>query len=152
MSEIAKFPSFKCDVGIKNPGKYYYEFQVARVESQSNCTSNFVQIEWCDDQCSILDSNIRGIGDGAHSWTFNGERARKWQEHSYVYGKLWKLGDIIGCSVDIHSDGNSFDIGYYINGEYLGLAFKDCKYSGSLYPALSLHHIAELYLCKSYAV
>ena len=31
--------------------------------------------------------------------------------------------NIVGCSIEVHKDGNTFDIRYYLNGECLGIAY-----------------------------
>ena len=55
-----------------------------------------------------------------------------------MYGKKWHKQDVVGCGIEVDKDGNTFNIGYYLNGEYLGIAYSNCKYSGNLYPACSL--------------
>ena len=36
-----------------------------------------------------------------------------------------------------NQDVNTFDHGFYLNGEYLGVAAENCRYDGHLYPAFS---------------
>ena len=119
--------------------KYYYEFIVGELSLK------LAQIGFCDDHCNP-DKYKYGIGDDLHSWAFDGGRVIKWgKAHSNdnertFYGKHWKLDDIVGCCIDIGHNGSKgkyCDISFYLNGEYLGNAFKGAKYSGNLYPAAS---------------
>ena len=160
---ITHFPSVRSDIGIaKKQGKYYYKFQVTwPLTAKGNDLfgplfpsggivpggydwnelhrHTLAQIGWCDDACEVSESGSTGIGDDKHSWAFDGGRGRKWHNgcQEYAYFNRWKLNDIIGCAIDVHKDVDTFDIGYYINGEYLGIAFENCKYDGNLYPAFS---------------
>ena len=118
--------------------RYYYEFIVGPLSLK------IAQIGFCDDHCTPDVYNY-GIGDDLHSWAFDGGRVTKWgkanltDRQETIYGKRWKLGDIVGCCIDIRNDDTDgyCDISYYLNGEYLGNAFKGVKYSGNLYPAAS---------------
>ena len=139
MSAMSEFPSVRTDIAIKKEqGKYYYEFKVTSTGSKILFTNHdLAQIGWCTDLCLANDYLMLGIGDDEHSWAFDGGRVKKWHSGSGEYGKSWELNDIVGCAVDVHKGGDKFDIGYYLNGEYLGIAFENCTYDGDLYPAFS---------------
>ena len=113
--------------------KYYYEFSVGEL------SLSLAQIGFCDDYCTP-DGYRMGIGDDEHSWAFDGGRVKKWMNiKGEDYGQKWRIGDIVGCCIDIHNDNEkiTFDLGFYLNGTYLGKAYTGQKYSGNIYPAAS---------------
>ena len=133
----SNFPSARSMVAVKNrPGRYYYEFKVTVLSSLER-RNNLAQIGWCDDECTV--GEHRGIGDGAHSWAFDGGRVRKWHNNEHEeYGKKWsRIGEVVGCAVRIYEAGGRavFDMGFYLNNEYLGDAWIKRPFSGHLYPA-----------------
>eukprot|EP01083_Nonionella_stella_P214812 773688_1 len=133
LEAVSSFPTVRSDVFVqKQIGKYYYEFIVDSIGSGSHLG----QIGWIDDK-SVPDNNrLSGVGDDCHSWAYDGGRVKKWHNGRSPYGKRWNVCDVVGCCVDITAD-KTFDLTYYLNGECLGIAFKDCTYSGNLYAAFS---------------
>ncbi|XP_046661819.1 E3 ubiquitin-protein ligase RNF123 isoform X1 [Homalodisca vitripennis] len=83
-----------------------------------------------------------GVGDTVYSYSFDGNRVRRWNLVTAEYGEPWQVGDVIGCTIDL-------DVGnmhFYRNGRDLGEAFSfiplgpGCAY----YPAVSLAYEEKL--------
>ncbi|RHZ04946.1 hypothetical protein DYB31_010475, partial [Aphanomyces astaci] len=94
-------------------------------------TSGCIQIGWADAAFSGASERGDGVGDGPHSWAYDGWRQMKWHGNSSSYGIKWKSGDVIGCGVDCDA-GLLF---FTLNGQYMGVAFQyvgeeyfDCRY------------------------
>ena len=134
-------PYIRSDISIfRKQGKYYYEFVVSskdvRYEPMPNLLFANQGLGWCDDK-------FNWTYDGLRARKYDGRRARKYRTSNFLrryrsYGVRWEIGDVVGCCIDVDKDGNTFDIGYYVNGKYLGIAFESCKYSGNLYVACNL--------------
>lgn len=77
------------------------------------------QLGWC--QLSTKFTETDGIGDDINTYAFDGYRNVKWPDGKTNYGKLWDIGDIIGCGIDLDKK----EIEYFINGESQGVAFKN---------------------------
>lgn len=56
---------------------------------------------------------------------------------SYGHSR-WNVGDVLGCALDLDVPGG--EMRFYLNGEDLGLAFKNFDIGSGLYPAASLSH------------
>ena len=84
-------------------GKWYFEFEVL--------TSGFMKIGWMDTSAQP-DTSI-GIDD--RSYGFDGHLVKKWHQGAESYGREWKIGDIVGCFLDL----NDRTISFSLNGELL---------------------------------
>lgn len=54
-------------------------------------------------------------------------RMAKWNDDTEAFGVQWKVGDILGCAIDMTSNGMDTDMFFSVNGSYdapLGLAFE----------------------------
>ncbi|KDO27055.1 hypothetical protein SPRG_07766 [Saprolegnia parasitica CBS 223.65] len=81
-------------------GRWYYEATLL--------TSGCIQIGWADAAFSGASERGTGVGDGPHSWAYDGWRQQKWHGLSSPYGRKWKVGDVIGCGVDCDAGTISF--------------------------------------------
>lgn len=122
-----------------------------------------MQIGLGDDSMVVSSLDGDGVGDDAHSWSFDGARSCLWhngKERAFGSGK-WVAGDVVGVYVsikEIESKGcetkkrgrgkepavtfREISIGFSINGNYLGDAFV-AESSGPapaqyFYPVISL--------------
>jgi hypothetical protein len=122
-------------------GKHFYEVELL--------TDGLIQIGWVNDlfDCVSLQAGD-GVGDDINSWSFDGNRGKKWNVSNNDYGEMnkpWKSTDVIGCCIEITtssslSDMKEVKISYYMNGVSLGNAFEliDIPIDQVFYPAISL--------------
>lgn len=112
-------------------GKWFYEVEVV--------TSGLIQIGWIDGYFQGSSDQGEGVGDHTHSWSYDGNRQRRWNSGSSSYGEKWKAGDVIGCLLDL----NACEMTFFRNGINLGTAYSDVKCSVSdkksgMMPGISL--------------
>lgn len=88
-------------------GKWYYEFEVL--------TDGFMKVGWMD--VSALPNTKLGIDD--RSYGFDGYLCKKWHQGAEQYGREWKVGDVVGCFLDL----NDRTISFSLNGELLLVCF-----------------------------
>ncbi|GMR59737.1 hypothetical protein PMAYCL1PPCAC_29932, partial [Pristionchus mayeri] len=111
-----------------NSGKWYFEFELI--------TAGFMKIGWMD----IAASPDCQLGNDDRSYAFDGFLARKWHQGAETYGKEWKIGDVIGCFLDL----NDRTIAFSLNGELLldpsgsEMAFDNVMIGEGLVPAMTL--------------
>ena len=74
-------------------GVWYYEIQLI--------TSGLIQIGWIDGHFQASSDQGEGVGDHVHSWSYDGNRQRRWNSGSSTYGERWQSDDIIGCLLDL---------------------------------------------------
>uniref|UniRef100_A0A915DIR8 B30.2/SPRY domain-containing protein n=1 Tax=Ditylenchus dipsaci TaxID=166011 RepID=A0A915DIR8_9BILA len=84
-------------------GKWYYEFEVL--------TEGFMKVGWMD--VSAMPDTKLGSDD--KSYGFDGYLVKKWHQGAEQYGREWKIGDVIGCFLDL----NDRTISFSMNGELL---------------------------------
>lgn len=99
-----------------------------------NCRNWF----WCQSIYSYGRSNSvkggRGVGDDDYSYACDLNRLKRWHGGEQNYGTLWtsvhflgtkkwKVGDVIGCSLDLDKKIMAFSL----NGEDLGTAFTNVR-------------------------
>ncbi|XP_041973069.1 E3 ubiquitin-protein ligase RNF123-like [Aricia agestis] len=104
-------------------------------------TKGIMQIGWCSSSCSFtLDT---GVGDTAHSYSYDGCRQRKWNVATSPYGTRWAAGDVIGSCLDLDHE----TLEFYRNGVSLGPAFEGIPRGAGLayFPAVSLAMHEHLY-------
>lgn len=112
-------------------GKWFYEVEVV--------TSGLIQVGWIDDYFQGSSDQGEGVGDHAHSWSYDGNRQRRWNSGSSSYGEKWRAGDIIGCLLDLTSQ----EMIFFRNGVSLGVAYSEVHCSmddprSGLMPGISL--------------
>ncbi|DBA03258.1 TPA: hypothetical protein N0F65_011617 [Lagenidium giganteum] len=112
-------------------GKWYYEVEVV--------SSGLIQIGWIDGYFQGSSDQGEGVGDHSHSWSYDGNRQRRWNSGSSSYGEKWKAGDVIGCLLDM----DNCEMMFYRNGINLGVAYSDFKVDmadkkSGLMPGISL--------------
>lgn len=91
-----------------------------------------VQIGWGTNGFKSNPDEGLGIGDDDYSWAYDGSRHALFHngEHEYPNEDTeWDEGDICGCGIEI--DDEQVLIKYWLNGEFLGVAFASESYSGS---------------------
>ncbi len=121
------FPSVGLASACLSSGKWYYEVELLG----NGC----VQVGWVDMTYRGGSSDGDGVGDCARSWAYDGYRNLRWHDGSTPYGRRWKTGDIVGCSLDL----DECTISFSLNGEDLGIAFSGFSYSRGLFPAASFN-------------
>ncbi|KAK0411652.1 hypothetical protein QR680_005766 [Steinernema hermaphroditum] len=84
-------------------GKWYFEFEVL--------SDGYMRIGWMD--VSAPPDTKLGVDD--RSYGFDGYLGKKWHQGAEVYGKESKVGDIVGCFLDL----NDRTISFSLNGELL---------------------------------
>ncbi|KAK6754198.1 hypothetical protein RB195_013289 [Necator americanus] len=109
-------------------GKWYFEFEIL--------TAGFMKIGWMDVGAS---PDIQ-LGQDDRGYAFDGFLGRKWHQGAESYGKEWKIGDVVGCFLDL----NDRTISFSLNGELLldpsgsEMAFDNVMCGDGLVPAMSL--------------
>ena len=101
-------------------GKWYYEVELL--------SGGLMQIGFANDKFvkEYVANSENGVGDDLHSWAYDGNRKRKWNNGSTDYGLLWSTGDFVGCLIDIQP--KVFTISFLLNGKELGDAFTDISH------------------------
>eukprot|EP00750_Incisomonas_marina_P023662 INCI5050.11.p1 GENE.INCI5050.11~~INCI5050.11.p1 ORF type:complete len:5548 (+),score=758.11 INCI5050.11:324-16967(+) len=104
LTSVSNFPTAWCDNLALYPGSgcWYYEATVL--------SPGLMQIGWADKLYNGHSRRGRGVGDHSHSWAYDGLRCKKWNTSATTYGHRWKVGDVIGCMVDLGSS-NTLDAG-----------------------------------------
>ncbi|GBG33843.1 Ubiquitin-conjugating enzyme E2 Z [Hondaea fermentalgiana] len=111
-------------------GKWYYEVLLVKTGE------GVAQIGWADAAFQGSDDDSTGTGDDEHSWAYDGQRQKKWNNGSTNWGSKWHDGFIVGCAADIDGRVLSFSL----NGSWsrnMGTAFKNIKITGGLFPAIT---------------
>ncbi|CAI5451931.1 unnamed protein product [Caenorhabditis angaria] len=111
-----------------NAGKWYFEFEIL--------TAGYMKIGWMD----IGSTPEIQLGADDRSYAFDGFLGRKWHQGPESYGKEWKIGDVVGCFLDL----NDRTISFSLNGELLldpsgsEMAFDNVVCGDGLVPAMTL--------------
>lgn len=58
-----------------------------------------MQVGWATAKCEFNEEE--GVGDTKDSYSFDGNRIRKWNVSNMKYGVAWLAGDVIGCCLDL---------------------------------------------------
>ena len=141
---------------IATRGKVYFEVCLH--------TAGCMQIGWCDAAYRGNAENGDGVGDGAHSWAYDGWRQYKWHDGHVEWGARWAEGDIVGVWADLDGDDDEANddeadagatataggaarrsrrIGFTLNGRAeevnMGRAFARVRCAGGLYPCASFN-------------
>ncbi|ESO90186.1 hypothetical protein LOTGIDRAFT_123762 [Lottia gigantea] len=109
-------------------GKWYYEMDVL--------TTGYMKIGWAKRSAQSGDE----LGLDGKSYVFDGYLARKWNQGSDAYGKIWQVGDVIGCMLDLHDKTISFSLNGELMMDSLGqeIAFRDIDPAEGFVPAMTL--------------
>eukprot|EP01083_Nonionella_stella_P254505 874454_1 len=76
-----------------------------------------------------------GVGDDAHSWAYDGSRHCLWHKKQIPWETpRWHKGDVVGVALDCYRK----EINIFLNGQDLGVAFKNVKCKEGIYPAMSI--------------
>ncbi|KAF7990939.1 hypothetical protein HCN44_000744 [Aphidius gifuensis] len=121
----SNFSTLRANTGLYS-GKWLYELQLG--------SKGVMQIGWGTSQCKF--SQESGVGDTPNSYSYDGNRIRKWNVSTHKYGESWLSGDIIGCALDL--DNGTID--FYRNGRNLGRAFDNISTGSGIayFPTVSL--------------
>ncbi len=117
-------------------GKWYYEALLV--------TAGCIQIGWADAAFQGDADNGDGVGDGPHSWAFDGWRECKWHGLDVRWGAAWKVGDVVGCMVDFDERKLSFALNGFNEEIGMGVAFDSFTCTGGLYPCASFNRDERL--------
>nr|CCA19532.1 HECT E3 ubiquitin ligase putative [Albugo laibachii Nc14] len=117
-------------------GRWYYEAVLH--------TNGCIQIGWADTAfCGAADRGD-GVGDGPHSWAYDGWRQQKWHGQSSPWGSKWNQGDVVGCGVDADSGAIIFTLNGKMRSVNMGVAFRAIDFGGGLYPCASFNRRERL--------
>ena len=70
-------------------------------------TAGYVKVGWLD----IASRPTVNVGQDELSYAFDGYLAKKWHGQPEPYGKPWKIGDVVGCFLDLNDKTISFSVG-----------------------------------------
>ncbi|CAM9271120.1 unnamed protein product [Ectocarpus sp. 6 AP-2014] len=108
-------------VGVALRKKTWY-FEVALL------TAGLMQIGWADHTfVAGGPESGDGIGDVSGSWAYDGVRQQRWNEGQSDYGEAWKVGDIVGCLLEIDQASQTASMRFSLNGQDMGVAFDGVK-------------------------
>lgn len=116
-----------------NSGLWFYEAILL--------TDGLMQIGFLDGDFVADPSQGQGVGDHTNSWAFDGYRSKKWNVSSQDYGARWQENDVVGVLLDT----DRMEISFFINGEFLGVAFAAPPTS----PNAILSPAASLSVCQA---
>ncbi|CAM9355733.1 unnamed protein product [Pylaiella littoralis] len=91
-------------------------------------TAGLMQIGWADH--TFVPGGPEsgdGIGDVPGSWAYDGVRQQRWNEGSSEYGEAWKVGDVVGCLLEINGAAQTASMSFTLNGKDMGVAFDGVK-------------------------
>ncbi|XP_017767583.1 PREDICTED: E3 ubiquitin-protein ligase RNF123 [Eufriesea mexicana] len=125
VSPRSNFSTMRANTAVYQ-GKWLYEVQLG--------SKGLMQIGWSTANCKFTQES--GVGDTINSYAYDGNRVRKWNVATYVYGEPWLAGDIIGCALDL-DNGN---VDFCRNGRHLGRAFENISMGAGFayFPTVSL--------------
>ncbi|XP_025196561.1 ryanodine receptor 2-like, partial [Melanaphis sacchari] len=84
---------------IKNDVIYQYEVQLN--------SNGPMRIGWATQKCTFTDD--QGVGETENSYGFDGYRLEKWNtSNARTYGRKWRVGNIIGCTIDLKKNSIEF--------------------------------------------
>ncbi|CAH0479236.1 unnamed protein product [Peronospora belbahrii] len=121
---------------LVSSGRWYYEAVLH--------TNGCIQIGWADVAfCGAADRGD-GVGDGAHSWAYDGWRQQRWHGRSSSWGSKWKQGDIIGCGIDADAGTVIFSLNGKMRSANMGVAFRAIHFARGVYPCASFNRRERL--------
>uniref|UniRef100_M4C5C4 HECT-type E3 ubiquitin transferase n=1 Tax=Hyaloperonospora arabidopsidis (strain Emoy2) TaxID=559515 RepID=M4C5C4_HYAAE len=121
---------------LVSSGRWYYEATLH--------TNGCIQIGWADVAfCGAADRGD-GVGDGAHSWAYDGWRQQRWHGRSSPWGSKWKQGDVIGCGIDADAGTIIFSLNGKMRSANMGVAFRAVDFARGVYPCASFNRRERL--------
>lgn len=117
-------------------GRWYYEATLL--------TNGCIQIGWADVAFNGAADRGDGVGDGAHSWAYDGWRQQKWHGQSSPWGSKWKQGDIVGCGIDVDAGTMIFSLNGKMRSANMGVAFRSINFARGVYPCASFNRRERL--------
>lgn len=121
---------------LVSSGRWYYEATLL--------TNGCIQIGWADSAFSGAADRGDGVGDGPHSWAYDGWRQQKWHGLSSPWGSKWKQGDVVGCGVDADAGAIIFSLNGKMKSINMGVAFRGVEFAGGLFPCASFNRREKL--------
>lgn len=92
-------------------GKFQYEALLL--------TNGIMQLGFASTNSMCSFTVEKGVGDSLSSYSYDGNRQKKWNLTSSDYGDKWELHDVISVCIDL----DECTVSYYRNGKFLGIAF-----------------------------
>jgi hypothetical protein len=121
---------------LVSSGRWYYEATLH--------TNGCIQIGWADVAfCGAADRGD-GVGDGAHSWAYDGWRQQRWHGRSSPWGSKWKQGDVVGCGIDADAGTIIFSLNGKMRSANMGVAFRAVDFARGVYPCASFNRRERL--------
>ncbi|OWZ20853.1 HECT E3 ubiquitin ligase [Phytophthora megakarya] len=121
---------------LVSTGRWYYEATLH--------TNGCIQIGWADVAfCGAADRGD-GVGDGAHSWAYDGWRQQRWHGRSSPWGSKWKQGDVVGCGIDADAGTIIFSLNGKMRSVNMGVAFRAVEFARGVYPCASFNRRERL--------
>ncbi|GMF47997.1 unnamed protein product [Phytophthora fragariaefolia] len=121
---------------LVSSGRWYYEAILL--------TNGCIQIGWADVAfCGAADRGD-GVGDGAHSWAYDGWRQQRWHGRSSPWGSKWKQGDVVGCGIDADAGTIIFSLNGKMRSANMGVAFRAIDFARGVYPCASFNRRERL--------
>ncbi|KAK1945479.1 E3 ubiquitin-protein ligase HERC2 [Phytophthora citrophthora] len=121
---------------LVSSGRWYYEAILH--------TNGCIQIGWADVAfCGAADRGD-GVGDGAHSWAYDGWRQQRWHGRSSPWGSKWKQGDVVGCGIDADAGTIIFSLNGKMRSANMGVAFRAVDFARGVYPCASFNRRERL--------
>ncbi|XP_033127881.1 ryanodine receptor 2-like [Anneissia japonica] len=109
-------------------GKWYYEFEVL--------TAGRMNVGWARPS---IDPGV-SLGVDGKAFVFDGFLARKWNQGSEHFGKIWKVGDVIGCLLDLVNNSISFTLNGELMSDLSGseMAYRDIEVEEGFIPVWNM--------------
>nr|XP_006822492.1 PREDICTED: E3 ubiquitin-protein ligase RNF123-like [Saccoglossus kowalevskii] len=125
LASQSNFSSARANVCVYK-GKWVYELMLG--------SKGVMQIGFCTHKC-VFHEEI-GVGDTEDSYSYDGNRIRKWNIATSKYGDEWQTGDVVSCMIDADNG----IISFARNGKNLGVAYDNVKLGQgyAYFPAISL--------------
>lgn len=92
-------------------GKFQYEALLL--------TNGIMQLGFASTNSTCNFTVEKGVGDSLNSYSYDGNRQKKWNLTSSDYGDKWETHDVISVCIDL----DECLVSYYRNGKFLGVAF-----------------------------
>lgn len=121
---------------LVSSGRWYYEATLH--------TNGCIQIGWTDVAFSGAADRGDGVGDGAHSWAYDGWRQQKWHGQPSPWGSKWQQGDVVGCGIDVDAGTMIFSLNGKMRSVNMGVAFRAIDFARGVYPCASFNRRERL--------
>jgi hypothetical protein len=128
---IASRAGFSTAVGnvYVTKGRWYYQVVLN--------SRGLFQIGWATNKHTPNTTTGDGCGDDVYSWAYDGHRCKKWHSGAQTYSQSrWTTNDVVTCALDLDVTGG--EMRFFLNGDDLGVAFKNFAIGEGLYPCVSI--------------